>query len=917
METLGLVGNVITFIDFSWNLISGAHEIYKSTSDTSENSHTLKLLATNVAQLSDAIITDTGTPENLRSLSTECRILAKDLLGIIKKLEANTKHKRWDSFIAALKEVWNQKKVDSLVVRLQQLHGQVMAHIQFTVMNQQSLVVRELAKIDRTSKRLDMENNQVIFELKCDILGEMKKLHSSQKPLENAAEQIRELKEVDPVMIEELSKSLQNLSKSMVQLKEQSKATVMDQEFLRSLYFERLMARHDRIETAHSQTYEWIFKDSQTNHQAPRRFVEWLRSEHGLFWIQGKAGSGKSTLMKFLRNHKLTTQHLQSWAGKDRLARASYFFWAAGSDLQKSQEGLLRTFLFEILRSCPELIQRIRESSSDIEYWAISNERVMWSLTSLKRMCFIIREHVIPAKFCFFIDGLDEYKDNTRELIELVRAFAGYPHIKICVSSRPWAEFKHSFGHDTPWQIKLEDLTAEDIRQYVYDHLNQDKQFNRLKKDNVGYEKLASEVVQRAQGVFLWVFLVVRSLLEGACYADSIEQMQNRLEDFPKDLEDFFKHMLNDVPPPYRSQSPRTFKIASTALGPLPLVIYGFVEDIYKQPNFALDTEVSRFPENELLQRIDRLPRQLDAQCKGLLEVVRISHAKSLYHTYEVDFLHRTVRDFLKESEEVRELFQQDAADGFNPSLTLCHAYLINLKHAWSMKLWGTDDPVSEEGIEQIFNYAKQAQEELADTSPIDLIIDATENSLIAQKNNLRVAKIQRDDALLVKALEFGLYDYVDRKISDGKMGSIPIPMGRPLLSHLLESNVINPAVVAFALSRGANPNQKYERGTHWTNFLRRCLDKSTSFAQKDPTREVIRLLIKYNADLDSIVPVSRKKVNTSVAATAKKATKESRKARNVLASLYPSNYEQLLSQAPPRSSLRRITLFLQRLTSC
>jgi ABC-type thiamine transport system ATPase subunit len=50
--------------------------------------------------------------------------------------------------------------------------------------------------------------------------------------------------------------------------------------------------REERILEAHEKTFRWIFKDSPFKH--------WLESKTGsnLFWISGKAGSGKSTLMK-------------------------------------------------------------------------------------------------------------------------------------------------------------------------------------------------------------------------------------------------------------------------------------------------------------------------------------------------------------------------------------------------------------------------------------------------------------------------------------------------------------------------------------------------------------------------------------------------------------------------------------------
>ena len=40
-------------------------------------------------------------------------------------------------------------------------------------------------------------------------------------------------------------------------------------------------------------------------------FVDWLKQEDGLYWVSGKPGSGKSTLMKFLSAHDTTLKHLE------------------------------------------------------------------------------------------------------------------------------------------------------------------------------------------------------------------------------------------------------------------------------------------------------------------------------------------------------------------------------------------------------------------------------------------------------------------------------------------------------------------------------------------------------------------------------------------------------------------------------
>lgn len=60
---------------------------------------------------------------------------------------------------------------------------------------------------------------------------------------------------------------------------------------LQTLSYSQLHEREFTISEAHQRTFEWIFNTSGTNNN----FVEWLRGTNGIFWVAGKAGSGKST----------------------------------------------------------------------------------------------------------------------------------------------------------------------------------------------------------------------------------------------------------------------------------------------------------------------------------------------------------------------------------------------------------------------------------------------------------------------------------------------------------------------------------------------------------------------------------------------------------------------------------------------
>lgn len=74
---------------------------------------------------------------------------------------------------------------------------------------------------------------------------------------------------------------------------------------LAGIQYDSMIDRQNRIVIAHELTFQWVFHDdptesSKSNTRDWSSFPKWLESDEQVYWITGKAGSGKSTLMKFL-----------------------------------------------------------------------------------------------------------------------------------------------------------------------------------------------------------------------------------------------------------------------------------------------------------------------------------------------------------------------------------------------------------------------------------------------------------------------------------------------------------------------------------------------------------------------------------------------------------------------------------------
>jgi hypothetical protein len=118
---------------------------------------------------------------------------------------------------------------------------------------------------------------------------------------------------------------------------------------LESLLFPSISKRYEGVVEAHENTYKWIFLDPRPEDRPWSSFTDWLKNGIGIYWINGKAGSGKSTLTRYLYEHSLTRELLDDWRFPFHLHFAAFFFWNIGTCEQRSQLGLLRALLHDIL----------------------------------------------------------------------------------------------------------------------------------------------------------------------------------------------------------------------------------------------------------------------------------------------------------------------------------------------------------------------------------------------------------------------------------------------------------------------------------------------------------------------------------------------------------------------------------------
>jgi hypothetical protein len=950
LSALSLAGNVVQLIDFGSKLLSGARELYKSPSGTLAAHHELELVTTDLSALVIKLRKSFDQGGGIESADQDATIqrrsfeqicdeavkVAEELVQRLDKLKVKDgKLRTLRSLQHAVETAWSRQEKEDLKKRLLSLKDALETRVLFAIryvrtvlcitfdlmssrenLNDHSL--RASARFDN----LDQKTQQILSSLvdstntttetsqefreymiaqtttisqilsRVELLNQDNHHRSRDTILRCMAQELQALKAEDNRGQKGQLEKAYDITARIEMLNvsadtERMLRTAVQDAIFQSIQYPSMTDRYEDIVEAYPKTFEWAFHDP-TEEQLPwSNISRWLELENGIYWVNGKAGSGKSTLMKHIFDDERTRRYLRCWAQDTPLCVATFFFWNSGTREQKSQVGLLRALLFQVLSQYPDLIQIMLPELWAKTYSHAANNYCkggdlthFWSLRQLMaKFRALVSGKGFPLKICLMIDGLDEFDGDDEQheaLANFFQEITETKNVKVCISSRPWPIFEDIFGQCP--KLRLQNLTYGDIAHYVKGKLSQHQAFQRLlEQQPQDALLLGREIVNKADGVFLWVKLVVRSLLNGIRNRDDLPDLWERLRLMPKELEPLYSRLLDLIEPQYLSWASKAFQIlrnthklsefpfgkssvARQGVSPLTLGVFFYA----MKKGFAVQNLTSE----EFGTRSEDIEVQLAARCAGLLEVSNVRdgyRSKTIGPDSLVQYFHRTTKDFLEKEEIWSKILMETNAD-FNPNFALMRGCYVFFQ-------FGLDPTL----VNDFMIYSYHADEHPESQHAQVALLDQMDDMMIAEAHwpigAFPSGSMDNPD-FLKHATVYGLRAYVTAKVTrEGK--SRQKERATVLLRYLLKkkkdrgigNKPPTPRIemVSRLLDLGADPNGSDGSLTAWEHLLGFLASESvgdSDFVGSDCDArfivlrylQIMEMLIRSGADLQAFV---------------------------------------------------------------
>ncbi|KAF5549369.1 hypothetical protein FMEXI_4356 [Fusarium mexicanum] len=581
VSAIGLASGILTFVEAGLKLVKMAYSIHNSLDGVLDDSRHRESVTSEVSKAAlrlEVVGKACLTPEqqSLSDLAKKCKATSTELVKALyevkpKQISSNP----FKSLRYAVKANVKAKDIEGLENQLKDYRDQLtLALVEFS----------RAEAADGFSELISLaKGNEAIL-----------------KSLTQAIDHLRQSQLSTPDSIPSTWASSQ--FQQLLMVDEETRRAIYQDHVLESLKFNEMRQRFDAVHTAHEDTFKWIYEPTEV-----------IEENDDLSWD-----------VKDRKKALETEDELTKWAGAKKLAFTSFFFWRNGSKAQKSLDGLRRSILNEVLRERPDLICEVFpgqwRSEAKHAPWKVENRQEIPSSVvkdALERL-FKNEKLYQQHRFCIFIDGLDEFEPGVQDgmdyidLVNVLRQWTinSYGNLKLCLSSREEGVFMDEYYNDPGF--RLQDLTRSDMQNYVRSRLSS------LRDENLK-SRLATEIPKRSSGIFLWTYLVVKTIRNKMTHKVTSDMLEQHLNTLPRGLGSLFHHILQQLEPDDARKTLRIIDALQTAKSnglELPLLTVTLLDKYDEDPEFSSRERLilETVPDEEILQA------QLRGACGGLIE---------------------------------------------------------------------------------------------------------------------------------------------------------------------------------------------------------------------------------------------------------------------------------------------------------
>ncbi|KAI5838329.1 hypothetical protein DFP73DRAFT_485995, partial [Morchella snyderi] len=298
------------------------------------------------------------------------------------------------------------------------------------------------------------------------------------------------------------------------------------QECLKTLYFKNL--RYDKIPVHHSHTLAWLWQSDVYKSWTSLKYPD-----SGLLFIEGKPGSGKSTLVRYFAD-KFTPP-----SGAIVL---KFFYNTRDGESERDHRNMLKTLLYQILKTDESFFIHFQPI-----YRREGEGRIEWRSEDMKSILLACKTHLRPRTMYLIIDAMDESACTDRvDIVKFLHELSAPAlnkdgcMVNIFLASRPINELQSS---NWPGRqvILLQDMNRDDIRRYTH-CLLQNQDFDSVNPEVK--KEIEDYILTFSDGVFIWVYLVLKELVEEVMNDSRRSTLMPFLESLPRSLESLYECML-------------------------------------------------------------------------------------------------------------------------------------------------------------------------------------------------------------------------------------------------------------------------------------------------------------------------------------------------------------------------------------